>query len=207
MRSTSRRRRRCGWSGGNGSALAGRGHVTAGRLRRPRRTRPAGTWSSTGRARSSPWTPRRCRCWSVRPCSASPSRPPLARPGLLHAFPGRVPDHAGLGEVGGHRGAAARCDDAAADAGRLGPGHGLAPIPASRRPWWPSWPATRSRGCRSSPSRPSPPTTGPEHPVRRRDGPGRVLPGDPGSRALLRAAARPSCQDPPAASEDPRPLV
>ena len=62
--------------------------------------------------------------------------------------------------VGRHRDAAARRDDAAADAGRLGTGDGMA-LPGSARPASSrSSPGTGSPGCRSSRRRPSPPTTG-----------------------------------------------
>jgi len=48
----------------------------------------------------------------------------------------------------------------------------------------------------------------PEHSVRRCHGPGRVLAGDPATRALLRAAANPPRQDPQCAGgQDPRTLV
>jgi translation initiation factor IF-2 len=63
---------------------------------------------------------------------------------LVHALGGRVPAHAGVGHLGRHRDAAARRDDAAADAGRLGTGDGMA-LPGSA--------GQRRRGVRRAPGR------------------------------------------------------
>ena len=59
----------------------------------------------------------------LRRPGAVPSHP---RAGRLHALALRVPAHAGVGHLGRRRDAAARRDDAAADAAGLGPGHGMA---------------------------------------------------------------------------------
>ena len=62
----------------------------------------------------------------------------------VHAFGGGVPAHAGVGHRGRHRDAAARHHDAAADAGRLGPGDGMALSRGPRR---------HRRGLRRAPGR------------------------------------------------------
>ena len=71
---------------------------------------------------------------------------PHPRPGRLHALAGRVPAHAGLGHLGGRGDAAARRDDAAADARRTGERTWNGPTRASLPRWSPSSPGTRSPG-------------------------------------------------------------
>ena len=67
-------------------------------------------------------------------------------PGHVHAFGGRVPAHAGVGHRGRHRDAAARHHDAAADAGRLGPGDGMALSRGARPASSPSFAGHRVAG-------------------------------------------------------------